>query len=94
MKRKIYTAMVGGNRRWTLYASDKRNMNSLRIHDNGLGKTVYKTDKIHDSDVLKIIRVLDDLEDGFVKFEAAVQKINRNCRHLDIPWALIRAQYI
>ena len=84
MSRKIFSEMVGGNIRWSIYLSNERNKNELVIHSNGLGKTVYTNEEVRDSDVFKLMRLLDDYKYSFIKIDDFLKKVNRTCRHLKI----------
>ena len=83
MRKKIYEEMVGGNNFWTIYVTENRNRNVLEIHNNSEGKT-FKSDWIYDSDILKLIRLLNEYKYSFIKFDDLIKKINSRCRHLKI----------
>lgn len=84
MSRKIFSEMVGGNRIWSIYLSNERNKNKLVIHSNDWGKTVYTNEEVRDSDVFKLMRLLDDYKYSFIKIDDFLKKVNRTCRHLKI----------
>ena len=86
---RLYSKVLGTNCVFTLHSSENRNENSISIHSQTMGKTVYSSDSIHDSDVLKIIRTLESVEYSRKSTKDICRLLNRNCRHLDIPVALL-----
>lgn len=80
---------MGTNCLFTVTASEIRNENSLTIHSQNMGKTIYSSDSIHDSDVLKIIRTLEDEKYSRKSTKEICRTLNRKCRHLDIPVPLL-----
>ena len=81
----VYRNVQNGNNVWTLLMGEERNSNSIRIHNNSIGKTLYECDDVWDSDLFKIARILKRHEFSHLKLEDVLKKINRECRHLEIP---------
>lgn len=84
---KVYSNVQNGNHHWSVYASSEKNQNKLVIHSQSMGQTIFECDEVWDSDVLKIVRVLYDEQYNHYQgaFEKVIKKLNRNCRHLNIP---------
>ncbi len=81
---RIYNEMLGTNCGFTVYASEKRNENRLVIHSNNIGRNLFESDSVYDSDLLKIIRILDTFKNSSARTQQIVDKLNKNCRHLKI----------
>ena len=81
----IYRNVQNGNNVWTLMMGVDRNSNYIRIHNNSIGKTLYENDDVWDSDILKIARLLKKHEYSYIGLEDMLKRINRECRHLEIP---------
>ena len=80
-----YRNCQNGNNFWTLHIGEERNKNSIRIHSNDMGKTIYETHEVWDSDFFKIIRLLHEHQYDRTNLKAMIKKINSQCRHLEIP---------
>lgn len=86
---RLYSQVMGTNCVFTVYASEVRNENSLTVHSQNMGKTLFHSDSIHDSDVLKIIRTLEDEKYSRKSTKEICKVLNKKCRHLDIPLPLL-----
>ena len=81
----VYREVQNGSYIWTVWMDEERNKNSMRIHSQSMGRTIYETDDIWDSDMLKIVRILKRNQYSYLKIGDVLKKINRECRHLEIP---------
>ena len=82
---KIYCECMSENNLVSVFVSEERNKNGLKIHNNNIGLTTYENTEIWDSDVLKIIRVLDDNKYKHYKsFNDIVKDMEKETRHLKI----------
>ena len=81
----VYREVQNGNYLWIVWMDEEKNKNSMRIHSQSMGRTIYETDDIWDSDMLKIVRILRNEQYSRLKIEDVLKKINRECRHLEIP---------
>ena len=79
----IYKDVYNGNNVITLIAG-VRNSNTLRIHSNSIGKTIFETDNIYDTDFLKIYRILTSKKYDFKDFKEIIKDLNKGTRHLNI----------
>ena len=84
MMSMTFRTVQGGNFSWFGVASDSKNHNSLKIHDQSMGETLETIEDIWDSDFLKIYRVLVENENTRTDFKTIIKQINRVCRHLEI----------
>ena len=84
MVRTVFREVMTGNNVIVVRTGNNRNENSLTIHNNSIGKTLYKNEKIYDSDVLKLVRTLEQYQYNRISFKDLINKMNKNCRHLDI----------
>ena len=82
---RAYQNVQNGNNHWTVAIGEERNKNTLRIHSNNMGKTLYETTEVWDSDLFKIVRILDEHKYSNLKLKDIIKKINSQCRHLEIP---------
>ena len=82
---KIFSQTCGGNYLWNLYIGENKNQNSIVIHDNNMGKTIFKNDEIKDIDLFKAVRVLNEYRFERIDLKDLIKKINKECRHLEIP---------
>jgi len=80
----LYKTVITGNLHISLYSSDKRNKNHFKIHSNNIGRTIFETFDVYDSDVLKIIRTLEQYEYSYKSYTEIFDKLEKNTRHLKI----------
>ena len=64
---RIYNQVQNGNYIWTVELGEHRNMNTIRIHDQSMGKTIYTCEEVWDSDAFKIVRLLDEHRYDYTK---------------------------
>lgn len=81
---RIYNEILGTNCGFSVYASKSRNENRLTIHSRNGGRTIFESNSVYDSDLLKIIRILDSFKHSSANTEEIVDKLNKKCRHLNI----------
>lgn len=81
----VYRNVQNGNYSWNVSLGAERNHNSLTIHSNNMGKTIFETEEIWDTDVFKIVRILAKYEYSRMNITDIIKKINKECRHLEIP---------
>lgn len=76
---------LGGNCRWTVRIGEKRNENYLRIHDQSMGRTIFESDEVWDTDALKLVRILIKYEYNHrVNLNEAIAVVNRELRHIKL----------
>lgn len=87
---RVYSEVQNGNYSWTLWMSEEKNKNVIRIHDQNMGMTIYENDEVWDSDLFKIVRELNKHQYDRTNIKDMLMKINRVSRHLEIPTYLVR----
>lgn len=82
---RVYSNVQNGNYIWTVGLGEHRNRNTIRIHDQSMGETIYVNEEVWDSDVFKIVRLLNEHKYDYTKIREMIGMVNRACRHLEIP---------
>ena len=81
--KSIYKKSVAENNIISVSVSNERNKNLITIHNNNIGKQTYLNNNVWDTDILKIIRIIEENQ-YLWSFETLINKINKGCRHLTI----------
>ena len=80
---KIYSEIFRSNSIITIYVNPmERNKNTITIYNNSEGKQTYINKEVWDSDIIKLIRILDYHK--YSDFKTVIKGINKVCRHLSI----------
>ena len=82
---RVYREVQNGNYYVELWLSEEKNNNTICIHDNSMGETIFECSSVWDTDLFKIVRVLNKYKYSHtMKIQDVVKKINRVSRHLKI----------
>lgn len=79
------SGFLGGNYRWTVRIGENRNENHFRIHDQSMGRTIFESNEVWDTDALKLIRLLLEYEYAHsMDINKAITIANRELRHIKL----------